>query len=499
MSGRRHLKQLASESFVYGLSGIVARFLSIWLTPIYTRILTPDDYGVMNLVLTAMAVVTSFVALALDNAAFRWYWETDDAGDRRRTIASWAWCQLVVASAAGVAIWSCSRQIATLVTHRESAAVYFRILAFSLPLGTVQTVAIGWLRLQRRPWATVALVLGASVVQIVLTLTLVAGLRWGIRGVFVGQVVSLAIVSVVAVAGLLRRQLAPTWFDLARLRAMLHFSLPLVPAAVATWVVNSADRFFIEHYVSTSEVGFYSIGTSIAAVLALVTGAFQQAWGPFALSIYRDPSAPRTYAHVFLVYSAVTAIAAAGLSLFAPQAIMLLATASYLRATHVVGLMALSYAFIGLSYIASIGLSITKASRHSGAAVTLAALATIALNWLLVPRYGMVGSAIATLVGQAVAPAYAFLRAQQLYPVDWPFSRASAFYALALGLVALGETVVPARGFVAIGVRALLLLSFVPLLLILGVVRPDDVRRLGAYGAGVLGGDRPADARGGSV
>jgi hypothetical protein len=94
----------------------------------------------------------------------------------------------------------------------------------------------------------------------------------------------------------------------------------------------------------------------------------------------------------------------------------------------------------------------------------------------------MVGSAVATLVGQAVAPLYIFVKAHRVYPVAWPVGRALGAYGVALVLVALGETVLPVRGWAAIGARTLALLSFLPALVLLGVL---PMHRLRAVLAGV--------------
>lgn len=75
--------------------------------------------------------------------------------------------------------------------------------------------------------------------------------------------------------------------SLQRLKEMLKFSLPLFPASIAYWTINLSGLFFLNKYCDKSEVGLYQIGTSFASAVALITGAFQSAWGPFAYSIYK--------------------------------------------------------------------------------------------------------------------------------------------------------------------------------------------------------------------
>ena len=471
---RRHLRQLASDSVVYGLSGIVARFLSVWLVPIYTRLLSPQDYGTLSLVNATLAVITSFSALALDNSAYRWYWDTDDMHDRRRTIGSWLWCQTVVAGLAGLALWLLSDRVGIWTLQAADAGRFYRILAWYLPPFVVHVVAINWLRLQHRPWAAMWLTLAVSVSQIGLGLILVVWLRKGVAGVFVAQLGSEILGAAIALV-LMRGWLSPRFFWMPRLREMLKYALPLIPAAVAVWVVNSSDRYFVQRYVSTTEAGLYSIGGAMAALVALVTGAFQQAWSPFALSIHREANAQRTYAMVLLGYSALTAVGVAALGLFSPYAIQLLATSRYLRASEVVGLLALSYVLIGMSSIVSIGLSIAKTSHHSAVAITLAALATIGLNALFVPHYGMIGSAVATVIGQSIGPAYAMYRAHRLYPVRWPVREVVALFVLSLVLVAAGVKILPETGWTGFAARVAAMLAFVPLAWVLASAHMDRI------------------------
>src|SRR5262245_8401794 len=107
----KHLLRLATDSVVYGLSGIISRFLTIFLVPFYTRALTPADYGRMSLVRNTTVLLAMCASLALDSAAHRFYWDAQDSTTRKSTLASWAWCYLVTASIAAVAVVLFSRNL----------------------------------------------------------------------------------------------------------------------------------------------------------------------------------------------------------------------------------------------------------------------------------------------------------------------------------------------------------------------------------------------------
>ena len=476
---RSRLRALAGESLIYGLSGVIARFLTIFLVPVYTRLFTPEDYGVLSLVGSSIAMVSIFVGLGLDNAAHRWFWDTEDELDRRTTIASWAWCQLLVAFVFGLATFVAAGPLARSIVGRADARLYFQIAAITLPLNVLGVVLNNWLRMHRRAWATTLYALGTTLLTILLTLLFVVALRWGLVGVYAAQAIGLAVGSVVA-AIMLREWIAPGLFDRQRLRTMLRYAMPLIPAAVAYWVVGFADRYFVKAYTTTAEVGLYSVGSSLAGGVALVTGAFQQAWGPFAFSIHQQTDARRTYAAVFLVYLWFGGAISAALSLFAPEILRLLATARYAGASTVVGILAMSYVMIGLTYIAATGPSIAKRTGPTGVAMVSAAVLNVVLNVALVPIFGKVGSAIATLLAQSLTPIYLFYRSQQLYHIPYRFAAGASIVAFTMAIIAAGSRLEVGSIWVAIPVKAAILLLFIPLAFAVRMISPRQL-------AGMLG------------
>lgn len=471
----RQLRALASESLVYGLSGIVSRFLNFFLVPIYTRVFAPEDYGVISLVTASMTIASIFVVLALDTAAGRWFWDTEDTADRKNTMASWAWCQLTVASLFAVVIYVLADRLGQVIVGRGDVGVYFRLAAVALPFGVLGWVTTNWLRFQRRPWTAMGYALGTSLVNILAAIVFVVLLRRGLIGVYLAQVVGGVVSTGVAVA-LMGDWLHPHHFSWPRLRTMLRFALPLIPSALAFWVVSFADRYFVQFYTSTGEVGLYQVGSSVAAVVAVVTGAFQQAWGPFAMSIHKQADARQVYANVLLAYLWIACWLGSALSVLAPEAIRLIATERYLGAETVISFLAFSNVMGGLVYIAAIGPTIVKSSAPIGLAALIAAGLNIALNFLLTPLLGKTGSALATLCSQATMSAYLFYRAQRMYPIPYRFGTAVMLLGLSAVVVGAAALWPFDHLWISLAFRLLLIALFIPALFLLRVVTPAQAR-----------------------
>ena len=441
MKTASHLKQLASESLVYGLSSVVNKFLYFILVPIYTRIFLPEDYGVMSLVTNSMSLVAIFVVLGLDSAAARWFYDTEDIEVQKETIASWAWCQLSVSVLFSLLIMGCANQLSREIVARSDAAAYFRLAALTLPLTALGTVVTNWLRLQRRPWATLLYSFGTSALSVSLILLLAAYLGMGLNGVYLAQLLAAAISTVVAVL-LLREWISPLKVKINRLGEMLKYAVPLVPAGLSFWVVNLSGLYFIKRFASTADVGLYQVGSSISSAVAVLTAAFQQAWGPFALSIHKRDDARQVYADVLTAYMLLTCTLSLFLSLFSPEILAIVTTRNYLGANRVICLLSFNHILIGLTYIASVGATIAKTTRPYGIAVVLSSILTLVLNFIFVPKLGKEGSALATLIAQTCVPIMVFYLSQRLYRIPYRFSAAAGVFGLSLALSVAGTFIV---------------------------------------------------------
>lgn len=417
------LKKLGSESIVYGLSGMVTRFISVFLTPIYTAIFAPADYGVASLVITLSALLNILLILSLDNSMARWFYDSEDEQDRNATLNTFLWSCLAVAALLALLVIVFRVQIAEVILRQPEAAPLLALMGFNLPLGVFSVFTTNVLRMQRRAVYTAVFTLVTSLANIALSILLIVRLDFGLYGIFYAQI-GASIISAVWSFAIYRQRISPTLFDLERWKRMFAFSMPLIPGTLAFWVLNLSGAYFIQLTGDASEVGLFQIGSNIASGMVLFTGAFQMAWGPFAYSIHKRPEAKQTYAQSLLIFVAVTASMSLCVMLFAPEILMVLTNPNYYDAAFVAGLLAFNHVIIGVSTIASIGPGIAGNNKAYGAAMVASAIVLVALNFLLVPRYGKEGAATSMLISQSLIPIAVFLHGQKLYPIPYKFGKA---------------------------------------------------------------------------
>jgi O-antigen/teichoic acid export membrane protein len=308
-------------------------------------------------------------------------------------------------------------------------------------------------------------------VSVTATVLLVVVFEQGALGVVVGNFTGTLTVYALLLA--YRREQLGLELDRPLLREMQRFGLPLVPAALALIVINFSDRFFLAHLVGLDEVGVYEMGMRVASAMVLLLTAFRMAWPAFAYSIEDDAEARRTYAFVLTYLVFITSWVALALALLAPWIVEVLSSNSaFDEGARVVAILAFAKAAYAAYIVMAIGVGRAKRTQFNWAVTGVAAAVNIGLNLLLVPSFGMFGSAAATAAAFAVLFLGMTWYAQRVYPVPYQWRRVITAAAAAIGLAVLGGMLDPPLPV------ALALAASYPLVLFpLGFYLPTELAR----------------------
>jgi O-antigen/teichoic acid export membrane protein len=457
-------KQLGKESLIYGVAGMLNKFIAVFLVPLYTHVFSQEEYGLQGLVLATVTLASTLAVMGMDSAVHNWYWQTEQQEDRQTTIASWFWLQMFTAVLLGLGIYLAADPLSLLIAGDTAAAPLLRLGALTLPLVVSHGVVTNYFRLRRQAKATMWYSVVSNLVLVLLTMLFILGLKMGLPGFFYAQIAA-GVGTTLAGALLLRGTVAPSRVRWSRLREMFPYALPLVPAAFAFWALGFSDRLFIEKLVSTGQVAVYQFAAALASAMAMVTGAFTTAWGPFALSLQRQPDAPQIYAKVLPAYLAGGGLVVAGLAFFGPEAVAILAPPAYAAAAPLAAWLSLGVLINGLAYIAGTGLALARRSSAFPVAVFLAAGASLALNALLIPAFGITGAAWAAVISWFVYSAFIFWRAQRIHPLPYSFRRAALLGVLLISVVLAGPLIVIESPLLSVLLKSCLTAAFAASLL----------------------------------
>jgi O-antigen/teichoic acid export membrane protein len=294
----------------------------------------------------------------------------------------------------------------------------------------------------------------------------------GALGVIVGNFSGTLIVYL-ALLGYRREQLG-LQFDRGLLREMNHFGLPLVPTALFLWVTNFSDRFFLVKLADVSEAGLYSVGVRVASAMVLLLTAFRMAWPAFAYSISDEREARRTYAYVLTYLTVVTAWMALALTLLSPWLVDLLAAPRFADSQEVVGPLAFATVSYGAYIVIAIGVGRARRTQFNWVVTGAAAVVNVALNFALIPAYGMIGAAIATVAAYTTMAVGMAWWSQKIYPVPYQWRRVATAALAAVAIAAIGKAL-----DVGLGPAIALAFAYPLVLAALGFTSPEERRRLG--------------------
>lgn len=414
------LRAWLRDSAVLATGALFGRGLAFLLLPIYTRILSPGDFGILDLLGTLAAFAGIVVPLEISQALARSLADERDPTARRDIGATALWFTLGAYLLLAAILLPLAPSVAGWMLGSRDLASVFRIGVVYLVLSGVLYLLQNQFRWELRSMdyaISSAFAAGASAAA---SLTFAWGFGFGLSGFLVGMCVGTGLA--IAHAGWRLRASFRARMDRRQLVAMLRFSIPLVPAGVAVFVNGFIDRIMIGRLLEVSDVGLYGLGFRLATIASVLSFGFQMAVTPLVYARHADPATPAALARIFRLYVGSSLLLVCVLAAGAPEWVALLAPPTFAPAVSVVAPLAAT-AVLAPMYVFFPGASLARRTSIVMVIQCVGALLNIALNLLLIPRLGISGAALATLISQSLVLATGAMISQRWYPVPHAWGR----------------------------------------------------------------------------
>jgi O-antigen/teichoic acid export membrane protein len=463
------LSRLVRGSATYGIGRILQNGIGILLVPVYTRYLTPGDYGIVAVTTAVASAVAVLLGMGLQGAVTRHYYDyRDDAAELRGYMGT----VFLFFLAVGLAFIGLMSVIGGPLFGALVGSVPFRPY-IELTLWTAFFTAsashlLSVYRAREQPLAYITLTLLQTLFSLGGVIYFVVVLERGALGKVQGGMWGGAVVF--AISLLLMKRQASFTFSREKLSRALAFGIPLVPHLVFGWMLGVADRIYLERMTTLQEVGLYSLGYQIGMLVGLIVSAINNAWVPiFYDTAETDPQAPSVISRISTLYAGGVTLSALLLILAAPDLIAVMADESYAGAGRVVPLVALGYVFQGLYFMSVSPLFYMKRTRVLPALTALSAVVNVSANLLLIPRIGMMGAAWATVLSFAVLFLGTNTLAQKTYHIPYEYGKIAAAVALLTAIALASGYINELPWIAATSVRFALAVAFVGALIGCGV------------------------------
>ncbi len=466
------LGALGRQSAVYGIGSVVQRFVGIPLLYVYTHHMSRNEYGYADYVVAAVTLGISLFGLGLQNAMFRFAFDHEPGPERDRVVATAARA-LLPCVAAIVLLGALATALVPGISDFPASLV--AVGAVGLVVSILYDLVSGIYRVAQQPVAYLRLSAVNVAVTVVLSVVLVTVFDLQALGLLAGAFSGTAVA--LAVGAFQKRDVLRLAPDRSLVRPLLSFGLPLVPSRAAIWVLNLADRAFVEGFLGATVLGTFSAGAKLAQVIAFFTTILQLSWPAFAYSIRDDAEARTIYADVLRIWFLIVGWAVVVLAVARFQIADLMLPPRWHAAVGVIPIYALGLAIYGAYYVVSVAVGRVKETRLNALVTGVAALVNVVATIALIPWLGMEGAAWANVIAYTVMLGGIIVRAHRVFPVPYDFGRIGAICAAGAALVAVSG-LVPAHGSAGIGLRALIVLAFPLAVLASGGIRRSEARRL---------------------
>lgn len=430
-------RKALNSSLIYASGILASKLVSFFLVPLYTHVLSQADYGVLELLDLTVQVVTMMLFANFPGALAFFHARASDEHEKAGVISTALWGALIVGGAA--AVFGClgAFPLNRLVFQSGDYTKYFIVLmigfAFTVPL----EVCLGWIRIIDRPIIYVLISMGRLVIQLSLNILLLVVFPLGLAAIPWSSMTSAFVIgSAVLVYGLYRNGVS---FHPKLFKDMLAYATPMIFVGLALFAIHFGDRFVLQRYTSMEQIGLYALAYKLGMLVNLVHTAFQTYWGGQVFQIMKTPSGDHLFSRMFTYLVLILSAGGLVIVVSAEPLILTLTPPSYAGAIILVP-------WIGAAYVArSIGdhlrniFYVENRPDMDAKVNAYGAIVAVAGYFILIPRYGVLGAALATFISFSVILALNFWWSQRLRHIAYESGRVmkAAVPAILLALVYL--------------------------------------------------------------
>jgi O-antigen/teichoic acid export membrane protein len=449
---KEEVKILTKQSIAYSLGDFINYIINFLLFPVYIKMLTPDEFGILQIITLFGTLLMMLMRLGLNDGFMRLYFDYDDKESRRKLLGATYYGLIFVNIVMFIPIYIFMDKIAWIFLYdphltpsakTHMLALYaplFTLTLFSCFVRSFLNVPFTLLQTQGRAksFATISILRFAS--NMILKFIFVAVFRWNIHGIVMVDLIT-ALFFTTAFLPVIWRRISLK-LDKKMLKDLISFGLPKVPHNLAHNLLNQSDRYLLSQFKDLAAVGIYGVGYSIGNAIKFFTYAFNMAWNPYSFKIHKEPDAPRRIARLSTYHLSVELMIAVFISCFARELFeiidaILVINHKWFAALPVVPLIAFAFVFQAAYFLTNIGISIGKKTKYYPLITGVSLIISISLNLILIPRYGAIGAGITAIISYAAMAGLALIYGQRFYKIPWEWRRLSIVFTLSAAAVFL--------------------------------------------------------------
>jgi O-antigen/teichoic acid export membrane protein len=423
----------AKQAAIYAIGVILNRAVSFIMIPIYTRCLTPADYGTVELLTMTIDVVSIIAGVGLSTAVYRFYYKYEDEKDRNSVISTVSILLILLYFITSSIGFLSSGELSRLILGGGSENLfYFRLIFMCFFLQAFIEIPLIFIRAQEKPIFFVIITTIKLALQLSLNIYFVVIERMSIQGVLYSTLISSLIIGTWLIAYTFKA--VGFRFSKKLAVSMMIFGTPLIISNLGDFILTFSDRYFLKAYSSLTEVGIYSLGYKLGFVLwVFAAQPIFNVWGPKRFEIARRPDVQEINSTVFLLTNIVTISCGLLICLFSFDFFRIMSESNFWDAYKIVPLIMIAYIIQIWTAFCNFGVYYSGKTQYLAWSIIAAAASIIIFSFILIPPLKGYGAALATIIGFSVRFGLVFYFSQRYFPLNLPWTKTLSM--LAVGVV----------------------------------------------------------------
>ena len=473
--GAEHSK-IVSHISIYMFGDILRRGVSLIMLPIYTRYLTPADYGVVELLSMVLDVAAIIFSARAGQAVFRFYCTAKSENQKKEVIVSALLLSAVMSGLGTLAVIILSGPLAIAVFSDVGYKSLISLFAITLFLGPLIEIPLVHIRARQKPWLFLLFSIIKLALQLSLNIYFVVVLELHVEGVIYSAVIS----GVIMAAVLTGYSISKTGFNasISITRSLFSFSLPLKLAALGSFYMTFGDRYVLNIYSDLTQVGIYSLGYKFGFILLMLTwDPFQKLWDSEKYEIFKKDNAQYLYQKVFIYTSSILIFVGLCIALFTKDLLRIMADPAFLDAYKIVPIIVVAYIFQAWTKYCNMGILIKNKTMQIAYGEMVGVIVITLAYFTLIPLYGIYGAAWSTVAGFAARFFWTNSKSMQLYSMKLPWAKVTQAAILA-AIIYLLSMLSPENIIQSILFRSTLMVAFITIFFMLPVLSRNEKKEI---------------------
>lgn len=418
MNDNKKIKTLAKDTGLFAISNFGSKILMFLLTPLYTSILTTEEYGIADLITTTISFIYPILTLAIADATLRF--ALDKENDKRKVLNN-----SLLLTFTSIVVLLLFKPAIMLIG--QSIGYYWMFFVITYALFNIHNCISNYIKGIGCTGLFAVQGLIQTVVIIVCNILFLVFFKLGLDGYLISIIIGYMVpIAIMIVCGKLYKVFIPFRLDLTLMRDMLSYSIPMVPTLLA-WAINiSIDKYMIIGYIGLSDSGIYSVAHKIPTIFTTVMSIFTQAWQISAITNYGSDDESRYHTVIYSGLNIISVIGCLFVILLCKWFAAFLFAKEFFIAWRYVPLLTVSAMFASHGGFLASSFRAAKKTKSLFGSVLLGSVLNIGLNWTLIPEYGALGATIATSISFTVIWFVRFVLSQSI--VEIKINKATTFF-----------------------------------------------------------------------